>query len=145
MKFLAIVALLVCGFRVQGQDSMEKVMERRARELHRVICLSSTEEWKKFVKENYAQSLIDRPLKSRIEGPSGASETTVQSNIDGKATMLGRLHEDFGSSKIVSLKTEAESINMQLDNGDGLLGTFKLTFSKVRPYLIESIGIQVGN
>jgi hypothetical protein len=113
--------------------------------MHRVICLSSKEDWKKFVKENYAQSLIDRPMKTKVDGPSGTTETTVQENIDGKAMMIGRLHEEFGSSKIVSIKPEGESVKMELDNGQGLIGTFKLKFSKSQPYLIEGLGIEVGN
>ncbi len=51
--------------------------------------------------------LIDKPMRAQIaEGNSG---TTVQGkaadNLEGKAMMLERLHEDFGGSKIVSIKS----------------------------------------
>jgi hypothetical protein len=145
MKLLFLIAFVACSLAARAQDSMEKIMERRARELHRVICLSNKEEWKKFVKENYAQSLIDRPMKAQVDGPSGTAETVVADNIEGKAQMLNRLHEEFGSSKIVSIKPKGEAVKMELDNGQGLIGTFTLKFSKNQPYLIEGLGIEVGN
>ena len=49
-----------------AQESMEKVMEKRAREMHRVLGLSRKDEWKKFVKENYSQSLIDKPMRVQM-------------------------------------------------------------------------------
>jgi hypothetical protein len=145
MKSFMFILLPFLGLTVHAQDSMEKVMERRARELHRTIGLPNKEDWMKFVKENYAQSLIDRPMKTRIDGPSGKTENKVEDNIEGKALMLGRLREEFGSSKVVSIKTDGEVATMVLDNGDGLLGTFKLKFVKSPPYLIEGLGIEVGN
>lgn len=34
---------------------------------------------------------------------------------------------------------------MVLNNGDGLIGTFKLLFDKNKPYLIDGLGIEAGN
>ncbi len=59
--------------------------------------------------------------------------------------MFARLHEEFSGSKIVSIKPEGDKVEMVLNNGDGLTGTFKLRFEKTKPYLIDGIGIEDGN
>ncbi len=74
----------------------QEVMEKRAREMHRVLGLSRKDEWKKFVKENYSQSLIDKPMRAQIaEGKTNITEGKAADNLEGKAMMVGRLHEDF--------------------------------------------------
>lgn len=128
---------------------MDKVMEKRARELHRVIGLSDQEQWKKFIQENYTQALIDKPMRAAVnesgQGAATTSEVKSSNNLDAKVKMFGRLHEDFGGASIVSIKSSGEILNMTLDNGDGLIGTFKLKFEKTKPYLIDGIGIEAGN
>jgi hypothetical protein len=55
------------------------------------------------------------------------------------------LHNDFGQSKIVSLKPKDQDLEMILQNAEGLTGTFTLKFAAESPYLIDQIGIEVNN
>ena len=133
------------------QDTMEKVMEKRAKEMHRVIGLTDKAEWKKFVKENYTQALIDKPMQAKVQTSDNGSVSTSTSenksadNIEAKAGMFQRLHGDFGNSKLVSLKPIGEKMEMVLKNSGGMTGNFTLTFDKKSPYLIDKLGIEVGN
>ncbi len=149
-KQFALIMIICCAwFTSFAQEGMGKVMEKRAREMHRVIGLDDKEQWKKFVKENYAQSLIDHPMKENVnvseEGnlTSSSSETKASNNLDGKVKMFGRLHEDFGGSKIISIKPTGEKMEMIVQSAIGLTATFKLAFQKTSPYLIEALGIEV--
>jgi hypothetical protein len=150
MKHLFVIIVAISSFTgAFGQESMETVMEKRAREMHRVLGLSDQEQWRKFIKENYTQALIDKPMRAAVqEGDRGAtttSEVKSADNLEAKVKMYGRLHEDFGGAKIVSIKSTAEVLKMTLDNGEGLVGTFQLKFDKNKPYLIDGIGIQAEN
>jgi hypothetical protein len=145
--FFAIIAITSFTYAF-GQESMEITMEKRAREMHRVLGLSDQEQWRKFIKENYTQTLIDKPMRAAVqEGDRGATTSEVKSadNLEAKVKMYERLHEDFGGAKIVSIKSTAEVLKMVLDNGEGLIGTFQLKFDKNKPYLIDGLGIQAEN
>jgi hypothetical protein len=134
-----------------AQETMASVMENRAREMHRVINLSDKQEWIKFIKENYTQALIDKQQTMKVQSNENGNTTTSKEEIkeadklEAKAKMFARLHEDFSGSKITSLKSKEENLEMILNNGDGLIGTFKLRFDKNKPYLIDGIGIEAGN
>jgi hypothetical protein len=139
--------LLVMTLNVSAQESRTKVIEKRAKEFHRVIGLDDKEQWKKFIAENYSQALIDKPMKSVVQ--TSDQKTTAPApkkteNIDEKTGMLQRLHQDFGNSKILSLKPKDENVEMILENTAGLTGTFNFKFDKKEPYLIDGIGIEVG-
>ena len=112
--------------------------------MHRVLCLPSKEEWKKFVKENYTQTLINKPMRTQVAEGDTKTEGKVDENLEGKTKMFERLHEDFGGSKVVSIKSEGEILKMVLDS-QGLIGTFQLKFEKTKPYLIDGLGIEVEN
>lgn len=131
-----------------AQESMEKVMENRAREMYRVISLNEPEAWKKFIKENYTKALIDKPMQAKRQTSDGSrssgSSATQEGNIEGKAAMYQMLHNDFAGGKISSLKSTGETLTMVVSGGD-MTGTFTLRFSKERPWLIDGIGIEVGN
>lgn len=134
-----------------AQESMEKIMEKRAKEMHRVIGLSDKEQWKKFIKENYTQALIDKPMQARIQtsedGYTSASTSEIKSadNLEAKANMFQQLHNDFGNSKIISLKPADEKLTMVLKNDLGMTGTFNLKFDKASPYKIDGLGVEVGD
>ncbi len=68
-----------------------------------------------------------------------------EDKLEAKAKMFARLHEDFGGSPIMSIKSKDENLEMVLNNGEGLIGTFKFRFEKTKPYLIDGIGIEAGN
>ena len=125
-------------------------MESRAREMHRVIGLSDKQQWKKFIKENYTQALIDKPMRAVVQTSDNGSTSTssesqpkVADNVEAKAGMFQRLHEDFGKSKILSIKSSDGKVEMVVKNEDGLGGTFILKFDKNKPYLIDGLGIEV--
>lgn len=150
MKNILLIAVLLTGSVVlYAQESKEKVMEKRAREMHRVLTLNDKDAWKKFIQENYTQKLIDKPMRQTVQtsedtgsGATGNSSTSTTSNLEAKVTMYGRLHEDFGKSKITSIKTTGETAEMILDFAE-IHGVFTLTFEKNAPYLIDGLGIMV--
>jgi len=150
-KIIALVVLLIACFTGFAQDSMEKVMEKRAKEMHRVISLTDKEQWKKFIKENYTQALIDRPMQAKVQTSengktsTSTSETKSADNLEAKTQMFQRLHNDFGNSKILSLKPTGEKMEMVLKNDGGMMGTFTLKFEKATPYKIDGLGVEVGD
>lgn len=145
MKNVILLLAIVVGFPSFSQ-TMEKEMEKRAREFHRVIGLNDKGQWKKFIQENYAKSLIEKPMRqkvSRQDNESTSSETTdTKGTLEDKVQMFERLHNDFGDSKIASIKTNEQNLEMVL-NGAGMSGTFKLSFDKAKPYLISGLGINI--
>jgi hypothetical protein len=148
MKKLLIL-FLICGCGrtafAQGQPENIKIMEKRAREMFAAIVSADEDQWKKFVIENYSKALIDKPMMERIEGRDGSSSTPVagktqQEKVDAKARMFARLHSDFGASKISSLNTTVEQVEMTLDGNDGS-AIITLKFDQKKPYLINGLGI----
>lgn len=153
MKTLLLLFITSISFVAQTQDTPENTMEKRAREMHRVILLSDKEAWRKFIKENYTQTLIDKPMRQQVQtsedtGNSASAKsqsTTTADNLEAKVGMYARLHEDFKDSKIQSIKPIADGIEM-IAQSAGLKGVFTLRFDKNENYLINGLGIQVeGN
>lgn len=149
MKKLVILSFILgsLGFSL-AQDNLTKTMEKRAREMHRVIGLDNKAEWKKYIQENYSQSLIDKPIRAVRDNGEGAAQNSSPAKDDdalqAKINMFQMLHQDFGNSSILSLKTEAEKAVMVLQNEQGMVGTFTLTFDKLSPYLIAGMGVEAG-
>ena len=143
--------LLICIFVFAGafgQDKRQATMEKRANELHRVMGLTDKEQWKKFMQENYSKSLLERPVKSTIktneEGSTTSPSATTADKLEEKLKMFDRLHQDFGNSKVVSMKTVNEKIEMTVENSSGLKGNFNMTFEKLTRFLIDGINIQIN-
>jgi len=151
MKTSLIVNILVfvVALSALGQENLEATMEKRAREMHRVIKLNDPAEWKKFIQENYSKALIEKPMRATVETSDQGATTaasTSGSNLETKVQMFEQLHGDFGQSEILSIKPQGQFLEMVLsDAGSGLRGTFNLRFDKTSPYLISGIGIDVGN
>ena len=146
--FISILVINACCVTTFAQDTREQTMEKRVREMHRVIGLTDKEQWRKFIQENYTEALINKPMRASIqEGNQGGSptETTLASNLDAKVKMFERLHDDFGGSTIKSIAPTQEGLAMTADNGDGLRGIFQFKFEKTKPYLINGLGIQAEN
>jgi hypothetical protein len=146
-KNLLFIVFALIGFSAIAQDSMEKIMEGRSRELHRVLGLTSSDDYKKFMRENYTNALLNKPVRmskevSDSDGGNESNKSEGMDNLEAKAQMYTMLHQDFGGSKIISLKRTDNKINLVLRNDSGLTGTFTLTFEKNKPYLIETLGIQ---
>jgi hypothetical protein len=147
--FLIFVVSVLC-VHASAQESTEKIMEGRAREMMRVIGLDDKEQWKKFITENFTQAFINRPMRTKITSPDNkdgapAPEAKPVDKLENKTSMFGRLHNDFGGGKITSLKTIAEKVEMVVVNDSGLKGTFTLNFDKTKPYLIDGLKIDAGN
>lgn len=120
------------------------VMEKKARELHRIIGIDDKALWTKFVKENYTAALIAKPMNGKVS--TNGTETSLPdatkagSDLEAKANLLGRLHQDFGSSKIVSIKPDGDKLDMVLSTATGLTGTLSLRFDKAN--LIDGFGVR---
>jgi hypothetical protein len=148
---LVLIAMLVVASSILAlaQESREQVMEKRAREMHRVLGLNDRAAWKKFIKDNYTQALIDKPMRAKVQisdnGSDKSSETSSADNLEAKAGMFERLHNDFGDSKITSLKVTGDDVEMIVLGDMGLKGTFHLKFEQAKPYLIGGLGIAAGN
>lgn len=152
MKTFLTVCLLFSVYSIGiAQDTPESIMEKRAHEMHRVILSSDSEQWKKFIRENYTQALIDKPTRFSVQTSdngdtnTSSSELKAADKIEAKAKVFSQLHEDFGDSKISSLKTADNKSVMILKSGYGLTGTFSITFEKTKPYLIDALSIEAGN
>src|SRR6185369_12137018 len=131
---LVFFALTVLG--VSAQETKQQVMEKRAKEMHRVICLSDKDAWRNFIKENYTQALIDKPMRSQVskssDGETTSDKKEIGNNLEGKVGMFERLHNDFGGTKISSIKMNGDELEIQL-SGDGLSGSFNLKFTTTQP------------
>jgi hypothetical protein len=69
---------------ILAQGSLEEVMEKRAREFHKVLGLSDKELYKKFMKENYTKEYLEKPVKlNRVESDSdGGNSTEKDKSLD---------------------------------------------------------------
>ena len=147
-KLLPFTVSILFAFNAFGQDSMEKTIEGRAREMHRVLGLTDNEEYKKFMQDNYSKAFLEKPIKlNRVVSDSDGEVSSTKkdqplSTLEAKAQMYQQLHNDFGGSKIISITRKENKIEMVLRSDSGLTGTFTFTFEKNKPYLIEAIGIQ---
>ena len=127
---------------------MEKVMEKRARELHRVMSQTDKAQWKKFVSENYTQALINKPMRSERStndsDNSTKSSSDLAGNLEAKAEMFGMLNQDFGTSKIISIKPKDATVEMVVRTEEGATGKFTIKFEKTEPFLIDGLGVDVS-
>ncbi|MBS1977521.1 MAG: hypothetical protein JST46_09125 [Bacteroidetes bacterium] len=138
------ITLLLVLFAVSAvAQTPEQIKEKRAREMHRVLNLDDRAAWEKFIKENYTQALIDRPMTAKVVGDDGPakSEAKPSNNLEAKIAMMKQLHSDFAGSKLTSLKQEGEVLIMQLSAVDGE-GKMRFKFEKQPPYRIDALGVE---
>ena len=64
--------------------------------------------------------------------------------IEPLVSFLQQLHDDFGASKITSLKQIDDKIELEVAGND-LIGNFTIRFEKNKPYLIDGFGIEVNS
>lgn len=149
MKFLISSLILITAASTFAQET--SVMEKRAHEFQQVININDKQAWIKYIKENYTQALIDKAMTAQVQtndnGKTSTSKTEMNQNdkLEAKAKMFALLYEDFSGSKLISMKTKENNLEMVLNNGNGLIGTFKFKFEKTKPYLIDGISIEAGN
>lgn len=146
----SILITLTLSYQALAQDSKEKIIEARAKEMMRVISLNDKEQWKKFIKENFTEALINKNTQAKVVESDGndqttlAQETNEANNLEAKAAMFSRLHNDFGTGRITSIKVTDNKVDMVVD-AVNLKGAFILKFEAKKPYLIEGLGIEAGN
>jgi hypothetical protein len=148
MKTLLLLFIAAISIVAKAQTPSEQ-MEKRAREMHRVILLSDKDAWRKFIKENYTQTLIDKPMRQSVQtsedmgsGASTKTQTSTADNLEAKVGMYARLHEDFKNSKITSIKPVTDGVEMTAETPEGMMGVFTLRYDK-NSNLIDGLGIQV--
>ena len=149
-KIVLLLVSLVGMITLSGaQDAMETVMEGRARELYRVLGLTDKAQYRKFMQENYTKTFLEKPVKMNrvVSDSDGNNSSATQEDkskdvLEAKTQMYGRLHDDFGGSKMVSLKQKDNKVDMVLRSTSGLTGTFIFTFENSKPYLIDGMGVQ---
>lgn len=146
MKLTTTLFLAFLSVSLYAQDATS-TMEKRAREMARVISVNDPAVWKKFVQENYTQALIDKPMRATVDenGSTSTNAASESTNLDAKVKLFERLHNDFGDHDLVSIKTKDQQVEMVLLSSQGLRGTFKLSFEKTNPYLMSGLGIEAGN
>lgn len=146
-KFFLLGLLLILTGICQAQEK-SKLMETRAREMVRVIGLDDREAWKSFIRENFTKSLINKGMQAKTttsdDTSVSKSNKADEGNIEGKAGMFERLHKDFGTPKVASLNIQGEVVKMVV-SGTNFDGTFTLRFTNESPWLIDGLGIEVGN
>lgn len=131
-----------------AQETKEAIMEKRAREMHRVLGINDPALWRKFIQENYTQALIDKPMRATVQTDGGDvsnAESNSANNLEEKTKIFQRLYDDFGQGKMLSLKTKGDNVEMIVLGEMGLKGTFKLKFDPAKPHLISGLGIEAGN
>lgn len=146
-----LLLFICCTLPLLGysQDAKQATMEKRARELFRVMGLIDKEQWKKFMTVNYTKAYLERPVKTNVtttDNESGGSTTkkSTANNLDEKLKMFGRLHDEFGKGKIVSLKPVDGKIEMMVENPSGAKGNFTFTYEGKNPYLIDGIRVEIN-
>jgi hypothetical protein len=147
--YILFILLLSTTLFCFAQETKEVIMEKRAREMHRVLGINDPAQWRKFIKENYTQALIDKPMRAKVQtsddGSDKSSASSSADNLEAKVGMFERLHSDFGDSKITSLKVIGDNVEMIVLGEMGLKGTFKFKFDPIKPHLISGLGIEAGN
>jgi adenylosuccinate synthase len=149
MKNLFLLLCFLCCVGAAAQNKKQAIIEKRARELHRVMGLNDKEQWKKFMTDNYSKAMLERRVLSNVETTEKehADPTTTETTdkLEEKAKVFERLHRNFGDSKIKSLKTFDERIEMILESSSGLKGDFNITFESEAPYLINRIAVEIND
>jgi hypothetical protein len=145
MKNIFLIAVLFSSFSALGQDHAKHTMESRAREMIRVLGLTDKGEYRKFIKANYTEALINKKMRLNVQGGPGgaASETEKTDPVDDKVNMYARLHDDLGEGKIISMKQTGEKLDVEAQGSTGASMNFVLTYQKVEPFLIDGFSVQM--
>jgi hypothetical protein len=149
MKNLFLFICYAASVVAYAQDAKQAAMEKRAREMHRVMGLNDKEQWKKFMTDNYTKAYLERPVKTSVtttegESASSTTKTSIANNLEEKLKIFARLHEEFGKSKIALLKAVDGKIEMILENSSGHKGNFTFTFENKNPYLVDGVRVEVN-
>ncbi len=144
-NILVSILLLSLAVVASAQDEMKKKMESRAEEMIRVIGLSDEQAYRKFIRENYSEEFINKPMRMQIQGGEQPANTNEKKGgpIEDKVKMYSRFHEDIGTGKIISKKINGETLEMNVSGSTGTVLTITLTYLKSSPYLIDAARAQL--
>jgi hypothetical protein len=143
MKYTLIAAILFASFTTLAQDATHK-MESRAKELIAVLSKSDKEAYRKYIKANYTDALINKKMKMNIQGGDAIAAKSDDSDaVQDKVNMYTRFHEDLGEAKITSMKQTGEKLTVEAEGSTGANLSFVLTFQKEEPYLIDGFSVQM--
>jgi hypothetical protein len=145
MKNVVVILIVLCFLPAIAQEPPRQAMESKAKELIRVLSLSDKDGYRKFIKANYTEALINKKMRLRVEGgpASSASEGDKSDPLEEKVNMYTRLHDDLGEGKIVSMKQTVEKLQVEAEGSTGVSLSFTLTFQKETPYLIDGFSVQM--
>lgn len=148
MKNLFLLICFVASVGVSAQDAKQATMEKRAREMYRVLGLNDKAQWKKFMTDNYTKAYLERVTTNvkttDDESTSSNTQKSTANTLEEKLKIFARLHEEFGKSKIVSLKPVNGKIEMVVENASALKGNFTFMFENKNPYLIDGVRVEVN-
>jgi hypothetical protein len=131
MKHYFTLSFLFISVSVFCQTDNMKIHEQRANAFHEAILKSDKDIWRTFMKENFTIALIERPMRVQVstsenDGTSSSNTTSSETKLDAKLTMFQQLYDDFGKSKITSLKVSGNKTVRILNTGTGMKGVFSL-------------------
>ena len=145
MKQMITILLVAIFASASGQQSNVKILEQRAKDFHNAISKNDKEVWRAFMKSNFTQTLIDRPMRAQIstsENDGTSSSTNSETRVDEKLGMFQQLHDDFGTATINSITVTGNTVKMVVTAGR-MKGIFSLDAESKSPWLIDKMGIEV--
>lgn len=141
---LTLFSLFV-AFVAQAQDK-KTIIENRCKELVRVLNLGEKDQWRKFIKENYTETLINKKMRLQVQGgPDGAAPATAGNDateLEAKVELFQRFHDDLGKGTITNTKIVGDNADVQVKGETGLDLSFALKFTPAVPHLIDGLGVQ---
>lgn len=147
MKHLFTICFMLLLVTAFCQSDNKKILEQRAKDFHQAISRDDKEGWRKYMKENFTTALIERPMRAQVSTSESDGSNSTSSNsetkIDAKLAMFQQLHDDFGNSKIGSVKVSGNKVVMTLGTGE-MKGVFSFDAEPNSPWLIDKFGVEVN-
>lgn len=142
---IQFLLVMVISFASKAQLEKMEIMDKKCKELVRVIAADSKHQWKKYIQENCAESLIARYVKIT---PDGFSHTTSPetsnsktNTLEAKIDMFRQLHDEIGEGKIKHLRI-AQGIGEILLKGKNRTYKVEVNFANKDPYLIIGLSVK---
>ncbi len=143
MKYSFILLAILMSINTLAQNAAKQKMESRAKDMIAAISQPNKDAYRKFIKSNYTEALINKKMRLNVEGGPGVSENEKSDPMEEKVNMYARLHDDLGEGKIISMKQTGEKLEVEAQGSTGLSMSFGLTFQKEEPFLIEGMSVQL--
>jgi hypothetical protein len=145
-KVVTITVLSLFVVLVAKAQDKKTTIENRCKEMVRVINLSDKDQWRKFIKENYTEALINKKMRAQVQGgPDGATPANTSNEtteLETKVGLFQRFHDDLGKGTITNIKIDGDNADVQVKGETGLDLSFALKFTPAAPHLIDGLGVQ---